>query len=68
MSPSTALASAVAQAGMLLRDSPYSGNADYASVLDQLEQLEESIRSPYTDEFVELVMRMKRLDQMGDDQ
>ena len=53
---------------MLLRDSPYSGNADYASVLDQLEQLEESIRSPYTDEFVELVMRMKRLDQMGDDQ
>ncbi len=68
MSPSTALASAVAQAGMLLRDSPYSGNADYASVLDQLEQLEESIRSPYTDEFVELVMRMKRLDRMGDDQ
>ncbi len=64
-SPSTFLASLVAQTGMLLRDSPYSGTSDYDGILEQLEQLDEEIKSPYTDELEDLVRRMKHLKRMG---
>ena len=64
-SPSTSLASLVAQTGMLLRDSPYSGTSDYDGILEQLEQLDEEIKSPYTDELEDLVRRMKHLKRMG---
>lgn len=66
-SPSTVLACAVAQTGMLLRDSPYSGTADYEEILSQLETLEEPLKTPYTEELEELIRRMKRLERMGSD-
>lgn len=65
ISPSTSLASAVAQTGMLLGDSEYSKNADYDTILEELEHLDPSLQTPYTEELSELIRRVKRLDKMG---
>ena len=57
MSPDTAFAAAVAQFGMLLRDSPYAGTADWAGVARQLAELPSVEEDPYRDEFAYLVRR-----------
>jgi Ca-activated chloride channel homolog len=53
-------ASAVAQAGMLLRGSEYKGTASYASVASQLEGISGLRNDPYKDEFAYLVRQLAR--------
>lgn len=54
MSANLCFASAVAQFGMILRDSKYKGTATYESLLDQLSSCDLS-RDMYRQEFVEIV-------------
>lgn len=56
----TAFAAAVAEFGMLLRESEYSGNATYHSVQAQLEALPGIQDDPYKDEFLYLVRQQAR--------
>ncbi|MGN0642104.1 MAG: von Willebrand factor type A domain-containing protein [Huintestinicola sp.] len=59
MSENMTFASAVAEFGMILRNSAYSGNATYQSVLTQLADYDYS-DDEYKDEFIYLVKTMKR--------
>lgn len=60
MSDTLRFASAVAQVGMLLRGSEYSGSASYASVAAQLNALASVHSDPYKDEFAYLVRQLAR--------
>lgn len=60
MSDNMNFASAVAQAGMLLRGSEYSGTASYASVAKQLDSIAGVRDDPYKDEFAYLIRRLAR--------
>ena len=60
MSNNIRLSSAVAQVGMLLRESEYSGTATYKSVLEQLEPLGDD--DALIDEFTYLVRQLSRMD------
>ena len=53
-------ASAVAEFGMLLRDSEYAGSTDYASILDLLKRA--PLSDAYREEFFSLVKIAQRLD------
>ncbi len=53
-------AAAVAQAGMLLRESPYAGSASFEDVARQLEEIPDLRADPYKDEFAYLVRRLAR--------
>jgi len=59
-SDNLAFASAVAQAGMLLRGSEYSDTASYQSVAAQLEKIPGVSADPYKDEFAYLVRQLAR--------
>lgn len=50
-------ASAVAEFGMILRDSEYKGNADYQSVLDLVSGVSGQNMDDYKDEFRQLVLK-----------
>lgn len=54
-------AAAVAGFGMLLRESPYRGNASFESVLDLAEAAKGSDRAGYRGEFISLVSKAKSL-------
>jgi len=54
-------ASAVAAFGMLLRDSPFKGNATYADVLEIARQAASGDTTGYRDEFLKMVGRAKEL-------
>jgi len=53
-------ASAVAETGMLLRNSEYAGSASYQSVAQQLETIPGLTSDPYKDEFAYLVRQLAR--------
>ncbi len=61
MSSNLRFASAVAQVGMLLRGSEYSGTASYKSVSEQLEGVPGLKDDPWKDEFAFLVRRLAHL-------
>ena len=54
-------AAAVAEFGMILRESPYRGNASMEAVLDLAEGSRGQDRNGYRQEFIDLVQRAKRL-------
>jgi Ca-activated chloride channel homolog len=54
-------ATAVAEFGMILRDSPYRGNGSIESVLDIAESSRGQDRNGYRREFIDLVQRARRL-------
>jgi Ca-activated chloride channel family protein len=54
-------AAAVAEFGMLLRDSPYKGNATFGGVLELAESSQGPDKSGYRREFLELVRRTQEL-------
>lgn len=54
-SEDSAFAAAVAQFGMLLRDSQYKGSASYEGVVQQLSALPSVKEDPYKAELLELV-------------
>ncbi len=53
-------ASAVAETGMLLRNSEYAGSASYQSIVQQLEAIPGLTSDPYKDEFAYLVRQLAR--------
>lgn len=59
MSDNLKFASAVAQFGMLLRDSSYKGSASYDGILEQLKEIPQGGGDAYKEEFRYLVSRMK---------
>ncbi len=61
MSDNLALASAVAQTGMLLRESSYAGTASYASVLEQLRDIRSIKDDPYAQEFYGFVQQLNQM-------
>lgn len=61
MPTNLSFASAVAEFGMLLRDSKFKGNASYQMILDTLEN-QDYKNDEYKDEFISLVKMMKRVD------
>ncbi len=60
-SPDFRFAGSVAAFGMLLRDSPYKGNASYAGVLELAESSGGDDPSGYRHEFVELVRKARSI-------
>jgi Ca-activated chloride channel homolog len=54
-------AASVAEFGMILRDSPYKGNASIGAVLDMAEGSKGQDRNGYRDEFIGLVNRVRSL-------
>jgi Ca-activated chloride channel family protein len=54
-------AASVAEFGMILRESPYRGNATIDAVLDNAQGSRGSDRNGYRQEFIDLVQRAKRL-------
>ena len=59
-SENLAFASAVAEFGMLLRDSEYSGSASYDSVMELAEPCVHADSDDYRKEFLELVQAAKQ--------
>ena len=55
-----AFAAAVAEAGMLLRGSPYAGTSSYQSASDLLSSIPNLTSDPYKDEFAYLVRKLAR--------
>ncbi len=55
-----AFAAAVAEVGMLLRDSQYAGTSSYAGALAQIERIAGVRDDPYKDEFLYLIKRLAR--------
>lgn len=55
-------ASCVAQFGMLLRESSFSGSATYSTIVEQLNQLSSVAKDEYKSEFKYLVETMSRID------
>lgn len=55
-------ASCVAQFGMLLRESSFSGSATYSTIIEQLNQLSSVAKDEYKSEFKYLVETMSRID------
>ncbi len=66
MSENLTLASAVAQAGMLLRESDYAGTASYASILRQLNDFPRLQDDPYAKEFYRFVRQLDEMTAKGD--
>lgn len=60
MSSNMAFSSAVAQVGMLLRESAYAGSASYADVVKQLQGIPGIADDPYKDELLYLVKKLAR--------
>jgi len=60
-SPDFRFASAVAQFGMLLRESPHKGNATFASVIETAQESKGDDASGYRAEFIELVKKAQAL-------
>jgi Ca-activated chloride channel family protein len=56
-SPDFRFPSAVAQFGMLLRDSPHKGNSTFDSVLETAQESKGDDASGYRAEFIELVKK-----------
>ena len=54
-------AASVAEFGMILRDSPYKGNASIGAVLDMAEESRGQDRNGYREEFIGLVNRVRSL-------
>jgi len=54
-------AASVAEFGMILRDSPYKGNASIGAVLDMAEESKGQDRNGYREEFIGLVNRVRSL-------
>lgn len=61
LSPDMAFAGAVAEFGMVLRDSDNKGTADYASVIKLAESVVDENSDSYRQEFLELVKQATRL-------
>jgi Ca-activated chloride channel homolog len=61
MSANLGFASAVAEFGMLLRDSKHAGRASYGSVLDRARRFSRDDRDGYQAEFISLVEQAARL-------
>ena len=59
MSENLSWAAGVAQVGMLLKESEYSGTSDFETVLERLEALESVKNDDYRQEFLYLVKRVK---------
>jgi Ca-activated chloride channel family protein len=55
-------AAAVAQFGMILRDSPYRGNSTLANVQDTAQGSKGQDRNGYRQEFIELVKRARSME------
>ncbi|WP_459130012.1 vWA domain-containing protein [Guggenheimella bovis] len=60
MSENAKLSSALAEFGMLLRDSEYKGQSSYQSVLERLESIKE--KDELVKELIELVQKAKQMD------
>ena len=58
MSPNMIWAGAVAETGMILRDSRYKGTSDWESVLDLIGSMPESSMDDYRDDFRLLVLKV----------
>lgn len=59
MSENLSWAAGVAQVGMLLKESEYSGTSDYETILERLEVLKSVENDDYRQEFLYLVKRVK---------
>jgi len=60
-SPEFRFAAAVAQFGMILRDSPYKGNSTLAHVQDTPQGSKGQDRNGYREEFIQLVRKARPL-------
>jgi Ca-activated chloride channel family protein len=60
MDPDTSWAAGVAQAGMLLRDSEYSGTSSFEAIYDRLKENEDIMEDDYKAEFMFLLRLMKK--------
>ena len=59
MSENLSWAAGVAQAGMLLKDSKYSGTSGYEEIIERLQTLDSSATDDYRQEFLYLLKRLK---------